>query len=70
MNLIKSMLGWLFSLEGTKAGKLILPDNFHMGGVVHVHTLTQAQKYRVDWKPVIASFPVLAELPNPDLGWN
>ena len=70
MNLIKSMLGWLFSLEGTKAGKLILPDRLHCGGVVRVHTMTQAQKYLVNWKPIVASFPILKEFRNFDLGWG
>ncbi len=70
MNLIKNMLTWLFSLEGTKAGKLILPPNLHCGGVVHVHTLTQARKFIVDWKPVIASFPVLKDFPDLSQGWD
>jgi len=70
MNLIKGMFKWLFSLEGTKAGRFLFPDNFVMGGVVKVHTLTQAQKYQVNWKPVVASIPILNEFPNFDLGWH
>ena len=41
-----------------------------MGGVVRIHTLTQMQKYIVNWEPVIASFPILKEFPDLSQGWD
>lgn len=70
MNPVKHLLKWLLSLEGTTAGKLIIPEGIHFGGVCHVHTWTTAQKYLVNWKPIIASFPIIKEFPNVSLAWN